>query len=148
MKLLLNLYPPYLGTGIRVTHLSRDYRHIHVEMTLAWYNRNYVNTHFGGSLYAMTDPFYMLMLMQNLGPGYLVWDRSAGIDFLRPGRGTVHADFRLTGEQVRGLKDQAEGGDKVMPEYVVDILDADGETVARVFKQLYIRKTQARQGSA
>jgi hypothetical protein len=81
-KRLINLYPPYWGTGIRVTRLAGDYSHLRVEMPLRFYNRNYVGTHFGGSLYAMVDPFYMLMLIQILGPDYLVWDRSAGIDFI------------------------------------------------------------------
>ena len=40
---------------------------IDVEMKLRWWNANYVGTHFGGSLFAMTDAFYMLMVMAKLG---------------------------------------------------------------------------------
>ena len=36
---------------------AEDYRHARVELRQRWYNRNYVGTHFGGSLFAMTDPF-------------------------------------------------------------------------------------------
>ena len=66
-KRKLNLYPLYWSTGIVVKKISPDFREIIVQMKMTWYNRNYVNTHFGGSLYSMTDPFFMLMLMQILG---------------------------------------------------------------------------------
>ena len=75
-KRKLNLYPPYWGTGIFVKKISPDFREIIVQMKMTWYNRNYVNTHFGGSLYSMTDPFFMLMLMQILGKEYIVWDKA------------------------------------------------------------------------
>ena len=87
LKLLLNIYPPYLGAGIRVVQISGDFREVIVAMKLRWYNRNYVGTHFGGSLSAMTDPFFMLMLLNILGNDYIVWDQAARIQFLRPGRG-------------------------------------------------------------
>ena len=92
-KTMINLYPPYLGAGIHIARISNDYRDLLVTMKLRFYNRNYVGTHFGGSLYAMIDPFYMLMLMQMLGPEYIVWDKSATIEFKKPGRGTVSAHF-------------------------------------------------------
>src|SRR6218665_3322789 len=62
----LNLYPPFLGAGVRVQRISEDFLEVDVAMRLRWFNRNYVGVHFGGSLYAMTDPFFMLMLMQCL----------------------------------------------------------------------------------
>ena len=81
LRRILNLYGPYLGAGVRVRYLAKDYREAQVEMKLRWYNRNYVGTHFGGSLFAMIDPFYMLLLMNSLGRDYIVWDASADIDF-------------------------------------------------------------------
>lgn len=140
LDLVLRLYPPYLGAGIRVRHISKDYRHIRVEMPLTLTNQNYVGTHFGGSLYAMVDPFYMLMLLKNLGPEVVVWDKSATIDFKRPGRSTVHAEFRLTQSDIdevwRALDDQR----VYEPVFPVEIRDEDGALVARVEKTLYIRR--------
>lgn len=143
-KLMLNVYPPYWGTGIVVKKISRDYREIIVEMKMRGYNRNYVNTHFGGSLYAMTDPFFMLMLIQILGKGYLVWDQSAHIDFLRPGRGTVTAKFIIREEQIRDILEHTAEGQKYLPEFRVDIKDEAGGIVANVRKTLYIRKKSAK----
>ncbi len=139
-KLMLNVYPPYWGTGIIVRKVSQDYREIIVEMKMRGYNRNYVNTHFGGSLYAMTDPFFMLMLIQILGKSYLVWDKSAHIDFIRPGRGTVTARFIIKEEEIRAILEHTAGGQKYLPEFRADIEDEAGEIVARVIKTLYIRK--------
>ncbi len=59
------------------------------------WNRNYVGSHFGGSLFAMTDPFWMLLALHALGSDYIVWDQAGEIAFARPGRGTVAAEFHL-----------------------------------------------------
>ena len=139
-KRLINIYPPYLGAGVRVRSVAPDYRHIRVEMRLRWYNRNYVGTHFGGSIYSMVDPFYMLMLMQVLGPDYIVWDQAAQIVFLKPGRGTLHADFTLTDADLAAIHAHTASGGKYLPEFVVEIRNVDEEVVARVEKTLYVRR--------
>ncbi len=140
LKFILNIYPPYLGAGIRVKHISDDYCEVVVVMNLRWYNRNYVGTHFGGSLASMTDPFFMLMLMNILGNEYIVWDQAAWIEFIRPGRGRVAARFHLRQEQLDEIYAQTQGGAVFRPEYEVEILDDEGLVVARVHKQLYIRQ--------
>ena len=140
LKFILNIYGPYSGAGIRADHISADWRSIRVSMKLRWYNRNVVGTHFGGSLYSMVDPHLMLMLMNILGSGYVVWDKSAAIDFLRPGRGRVHADFAITDNDLEKIRINTEGGGKYLPQFTVDITDEDGELVARARNTLYIRK--------
>ncbi|BES70481.1 hotdog fold domain-containing protein [Marinobacter nanhaiticus D15-8W] len=136
----LNVFGPYLGAGITVRHLAPDFSEAIVEMKLHWYNTNYVGTHFGGSLYSMTDPMYMLLLMNRLGNEYIVWDKAASIDFLKPGKGKVTAHFVLSDEVVENIKTQTANGDKVLPEWAVDVLDESGEIVARVHKTLYVRR--------
>lgn len=139
LRRLMNLYPPYLGAGVRITQLSDDFLSAEVRMRLTRWNRNYVGTHFGGSLYSMTDPFYMLLLLQHLGREHVVWDQAARIEFVRPGRGTVFARFQLTAEQVAGFRAAAAVGQPIRPELLVEVVDEAGELVARVYKTLYIR---------
>ncbi|QBF24211.1 DUF4442 domain-containing protein [Pseudomonas tructae] len=146
LRWLLNIYPPYLGAGIRVLSVSPDLRHIRVRMGLRWFNRNYVGTQFGGSLYSMVDPFYMLMLMELLGREYIVWDKAAAIDFVSPGKGPVFADLRIDDALLDDIRQHTAGGKKYLPRLQVDVRDAAGELVARVDKTLYVRlKPQARQ---
>jgi acyl-coenzyme A thioesterase PaaI-like protein len=140
----LNLYPPFLGAGVRVLRVSTDFREVDVAMGLYWFNRNYVGTQFGGSLYTMTDPFFMLMLMQCLGRDYIVWDQAAAIDFVRPGKGRVWARFRLAEEEIQRLRIEAESGAPLRPVYQVDVVDEAGTLVARVQKTLYVRKKKPR----
>ena len=139
MRLILNLYGPYVGAGICVTHISDDWRELHVSLKLHWYNRNAVGTHFGGSLYSMVDPHFMLLLMKRLGKSYIVWDKSAQIDFLRPVRGPVHAVFRIEKEEEERIREQTRHGEKYLPEFEVFINDEEGQTVAVVKKLLYVR---------
>ena len=140
MRMLLNLYPPFLGAGIRIRRLAPDWKAIDVEMKLRWWNRNYVGTHYGGSLYSMADPFFMLMLIENLGKGYIVWDKSASIRFKRPGRGMVCANFRVSEEQIREIKQALNSQDKIERVFRIEIKDESGTVIAEVEKLLHVRK--------
>jgi acyl-coenzyme A thioesterase PaaI-like protein len=145
---LMNWWPPYRGAGIRVVAISPDWCHVRVELRAGLRNRNPFGAHFGGSLYAMADPFYVLMLLRVLGRDYLVWDQAAAIDFVRPGRGTVTAEFHLDPREVERLRREAADGSKLLPEYLVEIRDSGGEIVARVRKRLYVRLTKGARSDA
>jgi acyl-coenzyme A thioesterase PaaI-like protein len=136
---LLRAWPPFLGAGVRIAEASADASRITVELPLTPLNRNFVGSHFGGSLYSMCDPFFMLMLIERLGPGFVVWDKAASIEFLRPGRGTVRATFELPAERVEAIRREARDGGKALPEFEVTIVARDGEPVARVHKTLSVR---------
>ena len=140
LKFGLNVYPPYLLAGIRVSHIDPEWRELRVSMKLRWYNRNAVGTHFGGSLFAMIDPHPMLLLMQLLGPDYVVWDQSATIQFRKPGRGVVRATIGFTDGQLDEIRQATANGKAHRPEYELSILDEENETVASVYKTLYIRR--------
>ncbi len=140
LRRALNLWPPFLFTGIHVARLDEDFRGARVELRMRPWNRNYVGTHFGGSLFAMTDPFWMLLVMHRIGDGYIVWDKAATIEFEKPGRGLVSAEFRLEDAVVEELRAAAAGGDKVLRWFEAPVRDAQGDVVARVRKQLYVRR--------
>ena len=139
-KLILNIWPPFLLTGIHITYLSSDFRQAKVEMRMRWWNKNFVGSHFGGSIFAMTDPFYMLLLMANLGDKYLVWDKFADIDYIKPGYGTLTAEFEITDDIITDIKRNTASGEKYLPIYVVRVKDKHSDTVALLNRTLYIRK--------
>lgn len=147
LKRLLNLYPPYLGAGVRVTHVDPDWLEIRVAMKLRWRNRNAVGTHFGGSLYSMVDPHLMLLLMQRLGPRYVVWDKSAAIEFRKPGRGTVRSVIRVTEAEIDDIRRATVDGEPFYPQFELDVTDEEDEIVARVKKTLYVRLRDPRPSS-
>ena len=140
LRRILNLWPPFLFSGIRVTQVDADWRHARVELRMRPWNRNYVGTHFGGSLFAMTDPFWMIMVKERLGRDYMVWDKAAEIEFVKPGRGTVHAEFRLDEAVLDELRAATADGGKTLRWFGVDVIDGTGETVARIRKQVYVRR--------
>lgn len=143
-RLAINIWPPFRSAGIRVTHVSPDFRRVQVDLKQTLTNRNYVGTHFGGNLFAMVDPFYMIMLINTLGSGYLVWDIEASIRFVRPGKGTVSAEFVLDSATLAHIRQQTASGDKYVHEFVVLIKDAQGETVAEVTKHVYVKRKPPR----
>ena len=117
---------------------------IDVEMKLRFWNANYVGTHFGGSLFAMTDPFYMLMLMANLGGDYIVWDKAATIRYRKPGKGKVRAEFRLSDAQLADIREKLETLPKYEPVFTVEVKDEAGGAIAQVEKVLHVRKKDSR----
>jgi acyl-coenzyme A thioesterase PaaI-like protein len=133
----INFYPPFLGAGIRSRTI--DAHAIQVEMKLTWLNRNILGTHFGGSLYAMCDPWFVLILMRTLGENYIVWDKAAHIQFLQPGRGTMRATFYISPQRVAEIRQQVDVERKVEPTFMAEVLDVQGQVVARVEKLLYVR---------
>ncbi|MFA5912916.1 MAG: DUF4442 domain-containing protein [Burkholderiales bacterium] len=136
----MNLWSPFRGGGIRVKRIAPDYREIEVELSLKWHNRNYTGTHFGGSLYAMTDPFYMLMLIHVLGPQYFVSHKGGAIEYLLAARDKVHARFSLDDAAIADIKAHTAGGEKYLPQFEVDVKNDAGEIVARAVHTLYIRR--------
>ena len=109
-------------------------------MKLRWYNINIMKVHFGGSLYSMTDPHLMLMLMQVMGKEYQVWDKAAEIEFVAPGRGTVYSDLRISDKDLESIYYHTQNGDKYFHPFEVAVMDTSGNLVATVKKVLYIRK--------
>lgn len=136
----LNWFPAYRGTGARVTHIASDFSEVRVKIPLNWRTRNLVGTMFGGSMYAAADPFFMIMLMRQLGPSYTVWDKAAAIRFRSPGRGTLFATFRLEESEVEAIRTLLLSEPSVDRHYIADLVDAEGKVHATVEKTVYIRR--------
>jgi acyl-coenzyme A thioesterase PaaI-like protein len=139
LRRMMNLWPPFLANGIRVLAIGDDWSRAEVVLKLHRWNRNYVGTQFGGNLFAMTDPFWMLLAMHRLGPDYYVWDKAAEIEFVAPAREPVYARFHLDAAAVAALREAAASGDKVLRWFDTEVVTASGALVARVRKQLYVR---------
>ena len=140
MRRLFNLWPPFRGMGIRVRELDPQFRHATVELRMKLLNRNYVGSHFGGSLFAMADPWFMILMMKRLGSEYVVWDKAGAVRFLKPARGTVTARFEMPEESVDEARKATAEGQKYEPVFKAALVDAQGVTVAEVEKTLHIRR--------
>lgn len=140
LRRILNVYPPYVGAGIRVMEGTADFRRWVVEMRLYPFNRNYFGTHFGGSLYSMCDPWFVLILAKNLGPEFMVWDETATIHFRKPGKGKVRAVFELSPEEIERLRAATLAERRTHPVYKAEVRDEAGELIAEVEKTIYVRK--------
>lgn len=138
--IFLNFWPPFRAAKIRVRRISADWREIDVEMRMGFWNRNYMGSHFGGSLFAMSDPFFWMIVQRTLGHDYIVSHKGGRIDFLSPGFGTVRASFRVPDEALDGIRMRTADGDRDISEFSTDILNAQNEVVARATQILHIRK--------
>lgn len=139
----INMYPPYLGMGVRVTSFRDDFTRFEVELRARWYNRNLFGTHFGGSLYAMADPFFVFIITMNFGSGYIVWDKSASIDFLKPAKGTILGIFEISQDRLDEIRAEVDDLGKNIYQFEADLVDESGQVVARVRKDVYVRSKAA-----
>lgn len=140
MKWLLNTWPPFLFTGIHVVNLAPNFKQAKVKLTQRPWNTNAVGVHFGGSLFSMTDPFYMLMIKANLSSNYIVWDTHADIDFIKPGKGKVFAEFEISQHDIDTIIAKTANGDKYTPSFIVTIKNEQNEVIASLKRTIYIRK--------
>ncbi len=144
LRWILNLWPPFLFTGIKVLHIAQDWSGAKVKLKLTPFNRNAVGAHFGGSLFAMTDPFWMLLAMRRLGRDYIVWDKAGEIEFVSPGRSDVFCEFHLPDSAVEDMRAGTADGHKHLRWFESRVVDGQGKLVARVRKQLYVRRKRDR----
>ena len=137
---MMNFWPCYRGTGARLTFIAQDWSEVRVRLPLSWRTRNYVGTIFGGSLYASVDPFFMLMLIKRLGPGYLVWDKAASIRFRKPGKTTLTAVMRIDDAELAEIQRLMKSESKLDRTYRVELVDAKGAVHVEVEKVVQIRR--------
>ncbi|CDZ80159.1 hypothetical protein BN1013_00665 [Candidatus Rubidus massiliensis] len=134
-----NFWPPFLFTGIQILYCSRDYHHIKAKLKLRFWNANYVGTQYGGSIFSLADPFYMVMLINNLGKNYIVWDKASTIRYLKPGKTDLYADFILKDEELESIIEEVREKGKSEWIKVIPILDAHNNTVAEITKTITIK---------
>ena len=146
-RLGFNFFPAYRGTGGRITYIARDWREIRIRVPLSLRTRNYVGTIFGGSMYGAVDPIYMVMLIRVLGPGYVVWDKSASIRFRRPGRTTLYARFELDEAELDAIRAALETAPAVDRTYRIELADAAGAVHAEVEKVIHVRRRRDAPGT-
>ena len=140
LRHVFNFWPPFLFAGIHVTRMSANWREARVELRMRPWTKNYVGTHFGGSLFSMTDPFWMILVKECLGNDYIVWDKAAEIEFVKPGKGTVHANFKVEDSVLDEIRTATANGEKYLRWLPVEVIDRHGDVVAKIRKQLYVRR--------
>ncbi|HCJ48997.1 MAG TPA: tetrameric acyl-CoA thioesterase [Microbacterium sp.] len=136
----MSLWAPNLWSGIRVKRFSPDWTEATVELHVNLITRNYVKTAFGGSMSAMTDPYFFMLARHQLGSDYVVWDTRGEIEFVTPGRGVLTAHFEVPAARVAEIRERAHDGAKVLEWFETDIRDRSGAVVARVRREVYIRE--------
>lgn len=69
----------------------------------------------------------------------MVWDKSACVDFVKAGTGTVYARFSIDDEEVATIQALAKDGQAVFRDYELNITDSKGDVIVHVKKTVYIR---------
>ncbi len=141
-RVMFNYFPIFWSTGAKVIYLAADYKEIHLKLPLSWRTRNYVGTIFGGSMFASTDVLYFLLVLNNLGKNYIVWDKASCIRFKKPGKGTLYTKAVLSDEEIEIIKTELLNTDKIDRVYFLDLIDETGDICASIEKTIHIQNKQ------
>lgn len=133
-----NVSPLVRGTGSWMAFLSGDWHEVHLKLGLNLRTRNYVGTTFGGALFSAADPVIPIQLYYLLGKRYILWDKAARIQFKRPGRTTLKAQFILPQQAITEIEQQLMTQTQTYYETTITWLDQDNKEVALIHKTIYI----------
>lgn len=138
-KYLFNLSPMYRRTCGRIIHVTDDLSCITVRIRLSYKNINYNGSMFGGSLFSATDPIFMIQFNELLGHKYVIWDKTAKIQFKRPAKENVWIDFKVSGEELQNVREQADENGSYTFMKQVDLTNKCKTIVfATVEKEIYV----------
>lgn len=121
-----NSFPAYRRTGARITYVAPNFQEVRIQIPSNWATRNHMGITWGGGLYASLDPIYGVMLYKILGRKYRVVDKSAQIDFMRPGKSTLFACFRISTQEVTDITQALKASGKLQRRYTIELCDGQG----------------------
>lgn len=136
-----NFSPMYRRSTSRIVSVSKDLMHIKIRLAISYKNRNYVNSVFGGSMFSAVDPIPMVQLIQLIGDDYVVWDKSANINFRRPAKEDLYADFIYTEEELEGIRKEVAEKNEIDIVKTTKLMNKDGTKLfCQVDKTIYVAK--------
>jgi len=139
LKVGLNLSPMYKRSTAKVVSISEDMLHITIKLPISYKNRNYMNSIFGGSMFAAVDPIPMMQFINLLGNNYVVWDKSAEIIFKQPAHEDLYASFDCTKEEIDKIKERIKKDNSILIVKETLLTNKKGTVIyCRVNKTIYI----------
>jgi hypothetical protein len=134
-----NYSPMYRRSTAWVTSISDDLHIFKIRLPLSYKNKNYVSSIFGGSMFSAVDPIPMIQLISILGEEYVVWDKSAQINFKRPAREDLYATFSFSPAQIDDIKQRVSTEKEIEIQHLTQLCNADYSKVfCEVNKTIYI----------
>ena len=73
-----------------------------------------------------------------LGRDYIVWDKAASIQYKRPGRSTLYAEFIISPEEIAEVRDILSRQPEVDRVYRIELKDGNGIVHSVVERTVYI----------
>ncbi len=134
--------PSTANTGAEVTYISENLDHVSLTIPLNDKTKNMMGIIYGGIMYSATDFVYLTMLWYRLGLDYMLIDKSAEVQYLRPGLGDLSVDFYLPEETVQSIIDELKTEKSTLREFIIEIKDNKQKTVCKITKSIYIRKAR------
>jgi len=139
LRFRFNHFPAYRRCGARITYVSPELLDVKIELPLRWNNKSHIGSIWGGSLYSSIDPVYTIMLTQTLGKKYVVLDKAAKIEFLKPANQKLYAHFNINQSDIENIKSECSEHGKTERIYHVELKDDSNIIYLSAEKTIHIR---------
>lgn len=133
-----NYSPMYKRSTGRIYFVSEDLMTIKVKIPISWKNRNYANSIFGGSMFSAVDPIYMVQLLNILGEDYVVWDKSANVQFKRPAKEDLYTEFIFSPDEISDFKERVKLENEFTFTKVSELKNKEGKVFCTIEKEIYV----------
>jgi len=142
LKWIMRFYPPLFFQRIWVVRFDKGFRGVNIKINKSFFNRNYNNSIFGGTIFSAADPFYPLLFHQVLtrkGYNVIAWSKSAQIQFLKPALTKLRFSINLSDEDIAEAEHVLHTGGRYVKTHPVDICNENGEICVVVTVEVYVR---------
>lgn len=121
-----------------MSHVAENLRSMRAQLRHGWRTKNIVGSIYGGSLFAITDGPHPMMLMAALGPGVVVWDKTAVIRYRKPALTDLTVDFTLTDSDLTKIQEMLLRNQECEHDFAMELRDQQGQTYASIVRTIYI----------
>lgn len=139
---IIRFYPPLFFQGIWVRRFHKGYRQVDVTIRKSIFNRNSNGSIFGGTIFSATDPFYALLFEQLIvreGFQPIVWLKSAGIEYRKPGRTNLHFTINISDADLAEALNALRNDGRFVKTFEIEVFDKHGELCASASNEVYIK---------
>ena len=142
LKWAMRLYPPLFFQRIWVQKFHPGFTGVDVKINKSFFNKNYNDSIFGGTIFAGADPFYALLfdqVMQRRGFKVRVWLKSAQIQYLKPGKTNLYFKINITEQDIAEAEETLNTVGKFVKSFPIEMYNKEGELCVSLVNEVYVR---------
>lgn len=138
----MRFYPPLFFQRVWTKRFEQDFRGVEVSIRKSFWNRNYNNSIFGGTIFSAADAFYPVLFFKiftEKGYSIRAWSKSSEIKYLKPSYFNLYFNIHIDEAEINEAEEILNTLGKYTKLHPIEIFDKNGRNVASVLVEVYMR---------